>query len=124
MIVNDSSVAVINAATTHPKEAQAFLNFIGRPKQQSLFAKISGGTSDYDIKSCNLDPTLLSNFIPLCKKKLVVSAKTGSWPNPNMGLGYLNGALQGLLLGSKSVDDVLKGLDYMWDNPTATSPPT
>jgi hypothetical protein len=41
-----------------------------------------------------------------------------------MGLGYLNTALQGLFIGKLAVDDVLKGLDYMWDNPDATSPPS
>jgi hypothetical protein len=41
-----------------------------------------------------------------------------------MGLGYLNSALQTLFLGHTTVDTVLKGLDYMWDHPDATAPPS
>jgi hypothetical protein len=31
--------------------------------------------------------------------------------------------ITGLLTGQKSIDDVRKALDYLWDNPTATSAP-
>jgi ABC-type glycerol-3-phosphate transport system substrate-binding protein len=124
VIVNDSNVIVVNAATKYPEQARTFLNFIGQQDQQAIFAKASGGLSPYDIKTCAFDPELLSRFVAPCKAGELISAKTGSWPNPNMGLGYLNTSLQALFLGQINVDTILKGLDYMWDHPDASAPPS
>jgi raffinose/stachyose/melibiose transport system substrate-binding protein len=122
VVVNASGNLSVNAATKNPQQARTFINFLGRPKQASLFAKITGGVSDYDVKKCVL-PATLKEFLPMCKAGKVIAAETGRWANQNLGLAYLNPSMQGLITGQKSVDDILKGLDYLWDNPTATSPP-
>ena len=40
-----------SARTQHPKEAKTFINFVGRPKQASLFAKVQGVISGADFKA-------------------------------------------------------------------------
>jgi raffinose/stachyose/melibiose transport system substrate-binding protein len=122
VVVNASGNLSVNASTKYPQQAKTFINFLGRPKQAALFAKITGGVSDYDVRKCVLAP-VLKEFLPLCKAGKIIGARTGSWPNRNMGLGYLNPSMQALITGQKTVDDVLKGLDYMWDNVDATAPP-
>jgi hypothetical protein len=32
--------------------------------------------------------------------------------------------VQGLFTGQRTIDDLLKAADYLWDNPTATSAPS
>jgi raffinose/stachyose/melibiose transport system substrate-binding protein len=123
VVLNASGNLSVNAATKYPQQARTFINFLGRPKQAALFAKVTGGVSDYDAKKCVL-PATLQEFVPLCKAGKLIAARTGSWPNRNLGLGYLNPSMQALITGQKSVDDILKGLDYLWDNPDATAPPS
>jgi len=64
----------INAATKYPQQARAFINFLGRPKQAALFAKVTGGVSDYDAKKCVL-PAALKEFVPMCKAGKLI----GQW---------------------------------------------
>jgi raffinose/stachyose/melibiose transport system substrate-binding protein len=123
VILNASGNLSVNASTKYPQQAKTFINFLGRPKQASLFAKVTGGVSDYDAKKCVL-PVSLKEFVPMCKAGKLIAARTGSWPNRNLGIGYLNPSMQALITGQKNVDEILKGLDFMWDNTDATAPPS
>jgi raffinose/stachyose/melibiose transport system substrate-binding protein len=122
LIVNSSAGISASAATKHPKQVRAFIDFLGEPAEASKIAKLTGGVSDGDVKGCNLDAAL-EGFLALCKSGQLQAAKAGGWPNQNMALGYLNQSLQGLIVGKTTVDEILKGLDYMWDHPDATAPP-
>jgi raffinose/stachyose/melibiose transport system substrate-binding protein len=121
-----ASVAVanglsINAQTKYPNEAKTFIDFMARPKQISLFAKVSGSLSPYDATH-GIVPSVLKPMSPLFKSGKVVSSPQNAWPNPNLLFGWLGPGITGLFTGQRTIDDVLKGADSMWDNPSATAP--
>jgi raffinose/stachyose/melibiose transport system substrate-binding protein len=116
------SILGVSATTKHPKEAKTFLQFLSRPKQAALYAKVSGGNSYYDIIKGVLPPTQ-TDLAGLLKSGKVVWSKYSFWPNPSLPPVALGGGLQALFTGQKSVDDILKMMDYLWDNPTASSAP-
>jgi raffinose/stachyose/melibiose transport system substrate-binding protein len=121
VILNGSFIG-INAQTKHPAEAKTFIHFLSRPKQAALFAKISGGNSYYDILK-NVLPPYMSDLAPLLKAGKAQWAPHTQWPNPSINSVVLGSGIQGLFTGQKTIDDLLKSMDYMWDNPTATSGP-
>jgi raffinose/stachyose/melibiose transport system substrate-binding protein len=125
IVVNAAAVLAASATTKYPDQARAFINFLGRPKQANLFNKVAGGVSDAEVKACNFNKDLpyLEAMVAACQKGKLINGVTGTWPNPNLALAYLAASMQGLITGQLTVYQLLKGADYMWDNPTATAPP-
>jgi raffinose/stachyose/melibiose transport system substrate-binding protein len=123
LVESTSNLLAVNAATAHPNEVKKFIDFLGRPKQASLFARILGASSDQDLKHCVFPASFQKAFLAACKANKLVLASQSFWVNPNMTSGYLAPSYLGLLTGQRSIDDILEGLDYMWDNPDSTSPP-
>jgi raffinose/stachyose/melibiose transport system substrate-binding protein len=120
-----SAVLVVNKASPNAQNAVDFINFLGRPKQQNLFNKVAGGVSDANVKKCDFQEAIpyLAGFTAMCQKGKLINGFTGTWRNPNM-TSYFNAFEQGLITGSTNVYKILQGADYMWDNPTATTPPS
>jgi raffinose/stachyose/melibiose transport system substrate-binding protein len=116
-----------NAATRHRKEAKLFLDFLGRAKQQALFAKIGGGMSSYDMIKGNF-PAGQGEVASLLKPESRMTKKIGVlmqhvWPNPALSQGWIGPQGTGLLTRQTNIDAIRRGADYLWDNPTASSPP-
>jgi raffinose/stachyose/melibiose transport system substrate-binding protein len=121
LFINANMVG-IRKDTAHPTEAKLFIKFLSRPKQAALFAKVGGGNSYYDVIKGVL-PEAMVNLRPLIKAGKVVWAPHTAWPNPAAPTYVYGNGVQGLFTGQRTVDDLLKTLDYMWDNPTATTGP-
>ena len=92
--------------------AQAFVNFIARPAQDALEAKLSGGISEYQFVKGQL-PANMSSFVPLLAAHQYALDPSQSWWNANVG-SVLSQDAVGLLTGQTTIDDVLKAMDDAW----------
>jgi hypothetical protein len=119
----DAPVLVAAKAAKSPDAVKAWIDFMGRPAQSALFAKISSSLSTYQALKGEtpsfMDAGMTANF--KAGKTLVVPSN--GWPNPNAGFAGLYSGEIGLFTGQLTIDKVLQNLDYLWDNPTATSAP-
>jgi raffinose/stachyose/melibiose transport system substrate-binding protein len=111
------------AKTAHPKEVRTFINFMARPKQSSLWAKVGGGVAPFDAAK-GVFPSYAAPSIPAAKAgRLVVSLHKYLNPTLTLGPSGIANSIVGLFTGQVTVDSALKALDYLWDNPTATNAP-
>jgi raffinose/stachyose/melibiose transport system substrate-binding protein len=123
-----SSAIVANAATAHPKETRLFMDFMARPAQANVVAKADGVLSPYlgtPWATKKLKGDLPSYLTPLTKpfsKGKVSHAPMFTFANPSMWFGVVAGYIPGLFTNQKTIDQILQGSDYMWDNPAATAP--
>jgi raffinose/stachyose/melibiose transport system substrate-binding protein len=92
--------------------AQTFVNFLARPKQDALFAKIAGGVTQYEFLHGQV-PAFMSTFEPLFKAKEYVISPSYSWWNANVLLVLQNDGI-GLLTGQESIDEILNAMDAAW----------
>jgi raffinose/stachyose/melibiose transport system substrate-binding protein len=103
----------VNAKSSNPAAARQFIDFLGRAKQATLFAKINYLISPFDAKKGNL-PGIYADLKPWFDKKKTVSTITAEWPNTQMGT--LSGqSIQGLFTGQKTVDQVLADMDSYFE---------
>jgi raffinose/stachyose/melibiose transport system substrate-binding protein len=106
--------------TKHPKEVRLLIDFLAKPDQNKVFADAGGGLSTFDAEKGNLPKFMESSMVTQYR-----AGKVGfwprHWPNPNMHLGPsgLAQGINGLITGQLTVDDVLRKLDYLFDNPKA-----
>ena len=114
-LVNVSASVSVNAHSSARGQtaAQTFVDFIARPKQNSLFALIQGGLTQYDFLKLQL-PDFMADDVSVVKQRKYVVAPIGGWWN-----GFVSASLQetqiGLITGQRSVDDVLHGMDAAWN---------
>jgi raffinose/stachyose/melibiose transport system substrate-binding protein len=109
----------VSATTKHADAAKKFLAFLAEPANSSEFARIGGGNSYQDVANGVL-PEYMQALAPLVKEGKLGLYASVFWPNPALAQ-YTGVATQGLLTGQSSTDSVLKTMDRLWDNPTATS---
>jgi raffinose/stachyose/melibiose transport system substrate-binding protein len=105
----------LNAKSSSKAAALVFLDFLGREKQQRLFAQINYLVSPFDALKGNL-PGIYGSLKPWFSANKVVSTVTAEWPNTSMG-SNTGASIQGIFTGQKSVDDVLKDMDKFFDAP-------
>ena len=112
-IVIGTSVSV-NAHSSAPNQAaaQTFVDFIGRPKQNALYAQITGGITQYDFLRGQIPP-FMSSFATVFKQHEYVVAPDASWWNPNVALALEQDGI-GLITGQLTIDDVLNAMDAAW----------
>jgi raffinose/stachyose/melibiose transport system substrate-binding protein len=101
-----------HASAQHQKAAQAFVDFLARPDQDALYARIGGGLSEAQLRSGRF-PGYLSSFVPLYKQGRYGINPVESWWNASVG-NALTTYGTGLLTGQESIDDVLKSMDAAW----------
>lgn len=104
------------AETKHPDEARAFIDYVAAHIDE-IAAETGGLTYD----------AITSGNVPEEYELLAPLFETGDfqpfWPlsAPNSSIyPYSGTAMQGLLTGQLSVDDVLAEFDRLWDDPNAT----
>jgi raffinose/stachyose/melibiose transport system substrate-binding protein len=101
-----------HSSTQNQAAAQAFIDFIARPGQDALAAKINGGLSQAQLTQ-GVFPSYLSSFKPLFKQHKYGINPIETWWNASVG-DALTTYGTGLLTGQESVDDVLKAMDAAW----------
>ena len=101
-----------HASAREQAAAQTFVDFLARPQQNELFAKATGGLTQYQFLKGEL-PDELASFAKLFAEKKYVVNPPSEWWN-----GSVSRALQqnqvGLLTGQRSVDDILEAMDAAW----------
>jgi raffinose/stachyose/melibiose transport system substrate-binding protein len=103
----------VNAKSSNKAAAVAFLDFLGREKQQRLFAQLNYLVSPYDALRGNL-PGIYGDLKPWFVAKKVVTNLNGEWPNTSMNTN-MGTSIQGLFTGQKTIDEVLRDMDRFFD---------
>jgi len=92
--------------------AQSFIDFVARPKQNALFARATGGLTEYDLLKGQI-PDFMPGFARIFAEQKYVINPSADWWNASV-----NSALQdnqvGLITGQRSIDDILKAMDVAW----------
>jgi raffinose/stachyose/melibiose transport system substrate-binding protein len=105
--VNAHSSAASQAA------AQTFIDFIARPKQDALYAELTGGVTQSEILRDQLPSFMSPDFGPVVKSAQYVLQPSVTWWNPNVLLA-LQSSQVGLLTGQSTVDEILNAMDAAW----------
>jgi raffinose/stachyose/melibiose transport system substrate-binding protein len=116
-----SQALSISANSKHPAEAKKFLDFLAQPDQANAFADAGGGVSATDSADGKLPEYAAPMADVFSQGKVLLS--THDWPNPTLLVGQsgVAGSIVGIMTGQVTVDKALKNLDYLWDNPKATT---
>ena len=93
--------------------AQTFVDFVARPKQNALFARLTGGLTQYEFLE-RQTPRFMSAFAPVLKEKAYVVNPFKTWWNADVSLALQQNGI-GLITGQRSVDDVLNAMDAAWN---------
>jgi raffinose/stachyose/melibiose transport system substrate-binding protein len=114
VLLNLGQGLVVNAHSSaqHQAAAQTFVDFVARPKQNGLFAQISGGLSPYQLHTQEL-PKYLSTFSARFKNHEYAVNPIETWWNAEVGTALTDYGT-GLITGQTTVDDVLKAMDVAW----------
>jgi raffinose/stachyose/melibiose transport system substrate-binding protein len=108
-----SSGLSINAHSSAQSQAAAmtFIDFIARPKQDALYAQITGGVTSYQFLRGQL-PSFMSAFAPVIANDRYIVDPAGKWIG-GVGGTYARDSL-GLLTGQTTVDGTLNDMDAAW----------
>jgi raffinose/stachyose/melibiose transport system substrate-binding protein len=109
-----SSSLGVNAHSSAGNQAaaQSFIDFIARPKQDALYAQITGGLTQYEFLKGQI-PGFMSDFADVFKERRYVLYPIASWWNANVLLALQQNQI-GLITGQRSIDDVLHAMDDAW----------
>jgi raffinose/stachyose/melibiose transport system substrate-binding protein len=104
----------VNAHSSPQNQAAAeeFINFLARPKQNALYAKLNGGLTQYQLLKDEV-PSYLSSFAPVIKDHDYGINPVQTFWNADIGNALMTDAT-GLLTGQETVDDVLNAMDAAW----------
>src|SRR5581483_2947956 len=104
----------VNAHSSPQKQAaaRAFIDFVARPKQNALYAKVNGGLTQYEFLKGQL-PAFMSHYAPVFKQHEYVVNPQSLWWNPAVSLALSQDGI-GLITGQLSVGDVLNAMDDAW----------
>jgi raffinose/stachyose/melibiose transport system substrate-binding protein len=92
--------------------AQTFVNFVARPKEDALFARITGGLTQYEFLKGQI-PAFMSDFATIFNNHEYVVAPLGPLGNANVG-GALSTDGIGLITGQETPDSILQAMDAAW----------
>ena len=92
--------------------AQAFIDFVARPKQNALVAQVSGGLTQYEFLKQQL-PSFMPALAPVFKQHAWVVDPTQNWWNADV-LATLQQDDVGLFTGQETPDSILQAMDAAW----------
>jgi raffinose/stachyose/melibiose transport system substrate-binding protein len=104
-----SDALSINAASKQKDAAMKFVDFMARPKQSTLYAKVAGTIAPFDATR-GVFPAAWNLFKPLIKAKKVIPGWSQTLPSPDATIAMQNAWL-GVATGQSSVDDALASVD-------------
>jgi raffinose/stachyose/melibiose transport system substrate-binding protein len=94
------------------RAAQTLVDFVARPQQNALDARLSGGLSQQEFLKGQI-PAFMSSMRPVLAKHRYVTNPVASWWNADT-LTAMQAIQIGLITGQNSIDDVLKAMDAAW----------
>jgi raffinose/stachyose/melibiose transport system substrate-binding protein len=94
------------------RAAQTLVDFVARPQQNALDARLSGGLSQQEFLKGQI-PAFMSSMRPVLAKHGYVTNPVASWWNTDT-LTAMQAIQIGLITGQNSVDDVLEAMDAAW----------
>jgi raffinose/stachyose/melibiose transport system substrate-binding protein len=113
-LINLGGALSVNARSSAANQAaaQTFIDFIARPKQDALYAELTGGLTQYEFLKKQL-PAFMAPSAEVFADNEYVIAPNRFWWNPDV-----QAALQqygvGLLTGQTTIDQVLQAMDAAW----------
>jgi raffinose/stachyose/melibiose transport system substrate-binding protein len=102
-----------HASSADQAAAQAFVDFLARPKQSELFATLTGTLTQYDLLHARIPSFMSSAFASVVKQRSYVLVPQARWWNAGVLLAIQQYGI-GLLTGQSSIDDVLNAMDSAW----------
>jgi raffinose/stachyose/melibiose transport system substrate-binding protein len=104
----------INAHSSAQKQAaaQTFVDFIARPAQDALFARLTGGLTQYEFLKGQI-PAFMSDFGTIFNDHEYVPDPSLTWWNPDVW-GALSTDGIGLITGQLTPDSILQAMDAAW----------
>jgi raffinose/stachyose/melibiose transport system substrate-binding protein len=115
MMVGMGNGLSVNAHSSPADQAaaQTFIDFVARPAQDALYAKIKGSLTQHQFLHDQVQPFMSSSFVPLLAAHEYVVSPIQTWSNPNVGLTLYQDEV-GLLTGQSTVDGILAAMDAAW----------
>jgi len=101
-----------HSSSANQAAAEAFINFLARPAQDSLYARLTGVLTQEQFLKQEL-PSFMSSFAPLVRNDGYVANPANFWWNPSV-LMALSQQGEGLLTGQTTTSDVLNAMDAAW----------
>jgi raffinose/stachyose/melibiose transport system substrate-binding protein len=92
--------------------AQTFVDFVARPEQDALSAKLGGSLTQYQLLHAQI-PEFMSAFVPVLAAHQYAPNPSQSWWNAGVVLALQQDAI-GLITGQETIDDVLNAMDAAW----------
>jgi raffinose/stachyose/melibiose transport system substrate-binding protein len=92
--------------------AQTFVDFIARPAEDALYARVSGGLTQYEFLKGQI-PAFMSDFATIFTDHEYVPAPSLTWWNPSVW-GALTTDGIGLITGQETPDSILQAMDAAW----------
>ncbi len=113
LITFGGGVAVnAHSSAANQAAAQTFVDFVARPKQDELFAGLTGGVTQYDFLK-NQIPWWMSSFGPAIASGKYTIDPTVTWWNGDVMQALLTNQL-GLATGQVTIDGLLNAMDTAW----------
>jgi raffinose/stachyose/melibiose transport system substrate-binding protein len=110
--VNGSLSVNAHSSAQNQAAAQAFIDFVARPKQNALVAQTLGGLTQYEFLKQQI-PSFMSAMAPVFKQHAYVVDPTQSWWNADV-LYTLEQDDVGLFTGQETPDSILQAMDAAW----------
>ena len=101
-----------HAPAQNQAAALDFINFLARPKQNALYAQLTGGMTQYEFLKQQI-PSFMPGFATVFSKNEYVVDPTLGWWNANVNTVFQQNAV-GLPTGQTRPDDVLNAMDAAW----------
>jgi raffinose/stachyose/melibiose transport system substrate-binding protein len=92
--------------------AQSFVDFVARPKQNALYAQLTGGLTQYEFLKDEI-PAFMSDFAPIFNNHEYVAEPLIDLGNANVGAVYGQDGI-GLITGQVTPDSMLQAMDAAW----------
>ena len=111
--VGTSNAVGVNSHSdpAHQAAAQMFIDFIARPKQDALFAQLTGGLTQYQFLHDQLPPYMATLGPAFQSHHYVVGVST-TWPAGVSSVLAQQGI--GLITGQATADGILTAMDAAW----------
>jgi raffinose/stachyose/melibiose transport system substrate-binding protein len=112
--VNIPSLSVnANSSAQNQAAAQTFIDFVARPKENALYARLTGGLTQYEFLK-NQIPAFMSDFATVFKEHEYVVQPLLDLGNGNVGATLDQDGI-GLITGQETPDSILQAMDAAWE---------